>query len=399
MTTTTLRKGRLSAKAYGLKAVEGAPAGTFEAIVAVFGNVDLQGDRIIPGAFTDTLAEWKSSGDPIPVIFSHQWDTVEAHIGEVLEAKELLPGDPMLPPELSTFGGLWTKFALDLEDEKTYARTIDRLLSKRRIKEFSFAYDVRGERRGSDGANELTKLDVIETGPTLKGANPATRLLADALDDGDVTPAKMLEALAKTIAHSFAPSDEDASRCSLCGLTRNTVGHNAQSADAEGAKASVSIDFAGSVEDTLEGVYTAALEWARGIDAGNGGFYCVYLEATYPTENRAIVLVEGWDDPVGEGIFYEVNFAQAEDGSFSIEDPHEIEVAVEIIRKARSMKHRNRPGSSIAGEKAGNVRDTPTGKSEGKAEDPLEGKAEDSKTMTAKGSDPTIAMLELAELG
>ena len=33
------------------KAVQDAPAGTFEAIGSVFGNVDLGGDRVMPGAY------------------------------------------------------------------------------------------------------------------------------------------------------------------------------------------------------------------------------------------------------------------------------------------------------------------------------------------------------------
>ena len=41
--------------------------GTFEAIVAVFNNIDRYGDKIIPGAFADSLAEWQAKGRPIPV--------------------------------------------------------------------------------------------------------------------------------------------------------------------------------------------------------------------------------------------------------------------------------------------------------------------------------------------
>jgi HK97 family phage prohead protease len=54
-------------------------AGTFEATVAVFNNVDKGGDRIIPGAFAKTLAQWEASGDPIPVIFNHDWGPGRAH--------------------------------------------------------------------------------------------------------------------------------------------------------------------------------------------------------------------------------------------------------------------------------------------------------------------------------
>jgi HK97 family phage prohead protease len=232
MPKTALRQGRIAGVAHGLKSLGGiggnAP-GTWEAIVAVFGNVDYQGDRIIAGAFSKSLANWATSGDPLPVIFSHQWDTLPAHIGTVLEAKELFPGDEALPAELRGNGGLWAKFRLDVDHPETYAPTIDRLMSERRLKEFSFAYDVFDERRGSDGANELLELDVLELGPTLKGANPATRLLSRRAD------------AAKFVPHAFAPgdadADEDPTRCILCGLTRNTAAHNALARLADGKAA------------------------------------------------------------------------------------------------------------------------------------------------------------------
>jgi Caudovirus prohead serine protease len=52
--------------------------GTFEAIVSVFGNVDLVGDRVVKGAFKSSLKRWRESDDPIPVIWSHQWDNLDA---------------------------------------------------------------------------------------------------------------------------------------------------------------------------------------------------------------------------------------------------------------------------------------------------------------------------------
>lgn len=140
--------------------------GTFEATVAVFGNVDRGGDRILPGAFKDTLQKWQTSGDPIPVILSHQWDNPMAHIGVVDEAKE-------------TDRGLWVKGTLDVADNDV-ARQVHRLMARRSLKEFSFGYSVPkgGEKRAKDGANELSLIDLAEVGPTLKGMNPATELHA-----------------------------------------------------------------------------------------------------------------------------------------------------------------------------------------------------------------------------
>ena len=141
-------------------------AGGFEALVSVFGNVDYQGDRVMEGAFTNSIDNWKASGSPIPVIWSHQWGDPNAHIGSVDPSHiEEIPGK-----------GLKVAGTLDLDD--AFAAKVYRLLKTRRVKEFSFAYDVVKEKKNpDDGANELLELNIIEVGPTLKGANPSTELL------------------------------------------------------------------------------------------------------------------------------------------------------------------------------------------------------------------------------
>lgn len=161
-----------------LKAVADLADGEFDAIVSVFGNVDSAGDVVLPGAFTETLAAWAASGDPIPVIWSHQWGDPDSHIGTVVEAKELLPGDPALPAELADHGGLWVRSKLD-DDGK--AVKVRRLLKGRRVRNFSFAYDVLESSWGKlDGADvyELRKLDLFEVGPCLIGVNRETQLIA-----------------------------------------------------------------------------------------------------------------------------------------------------------------------------------------------------------------------------
>lgn len=169
---------------------DGAGEGTFEAIVAVFGNVDLVGDRIVKGAFAKSLAEWQASDAPIPVIWDHQWGNLDALAGEVLEAEELAPGDERLPEPIKAFGGLWVKGMLDIEDD--FARKLWNKMRRKRVKEFSFAYDV-VEEKANDGANELLELKIIEVGPTLKGANPATQLIGVKSDE----PPKEAEEIAE----------------------------------------------------------------------------------------------------------------------------------------------------------------------------------------------------------
>lgn len=152
---------------------DGLKAGEFEAIVAVFGNVDSYGDIIVPGAFADEVAARKATGaDPLPVIWSHQWNDPDSHIGTVLDLAEVeAEGD--MP------AGLWVKASLDVDDNPRAGR-VSKLLNGRRVTQFSFAYDEITSGWGAYEGNEgwlLQKLKVWEVGPTLVGANQETTLL------------------------------------------------------------------------------------------------------------------------------------------------------------------------------------------------------------------------------
>lgn len=162
------RETGLKAQAASVKTVS-EEEGTFEAVVAVFGNVDSYGDVILKGAFLDTLKEWEDSGYPIPVMWSHDKDDPYSHLGTVVEAKE-------------TDAGLWVKAQIDMEHNPKAAQ-VYRLLKGGRVKEFSFAFsydpqDVNPVKRDGMEIRELSKLKVYEVGPTLVGANPATQLLS-----------------------------------------------------------------------------------------------------------------------------------------------------------------------------------------------------------------------------
>lgn len=145
---------------------DGLDDGQFEAIVSVFGNEDSYGDVVLPGAFTDTLDAWAKKGDPIPVIWAHDWRDPYSHLGGVIKAEE-------------RDEGLWVRAELDLDNAK--AAQVYRLLKGRRVTQFSFAYDVVdggwGERDGRE-VYELRKLDLHEVGPCLLGVNQETELLA-----------------------------------------------------------------------------------------------------------------------------------------------------------------------------------------------------------------------------
>lgn len=146
----------------------GSDAGQFEAVVATY-DPDSVGDQIVPGAFTKTLADWSErskAGEPMPVVWSHNHDDPFAHIGHVTDAAE-------------TADGLTVKGQLDLENPT--ARQVHRLIKGGRIRNWSFAYDDLSPQKGkaADGEpNQLTELKVYEVGPTLIGANQATRTLS-----------------------------------------------------------------------------------------------------------------------------------------------------------------------------------------------------------------------------
>jgi HK97 family phage prohead protease len=139
--------------------------GEFTALVSVFGNVDLVGDRVMPGAFTKSIEDWQGKSESVPVIFSHEHDNPMAYIGEV---------DPQ---NLTQTGrGLFVKGQLDLTNP--YAEQTFKLMQKGAVKGFSFGYTVPKESKGSDGARELHEIALFEVGPTFQGANPEAGLLA-----------------------------------------------------------------------------------------------------------------------------------------------------------------------------------------------------------------------------
>lgn len=139
-----------------------APYGSFTALVSVFNNTDLVNDRIIPGAFADSLASFEASGKTLPIVWSHDWSNADSFIGKTLSAVE-------------TEDGLLVNAAFFNTPK---AQHIRELLTEKVVSEFSFAYDVIDQQTAKDGVNELLKLNILEAGPTLKGANPSTQLVS-----------------------------------------------------------------------------------------------------------------------------------------------------------------------------------------------------------------------------
>lgn len=153
-----------------IKALPDDEPGTFEAIVACFGNVDRGGDRMKKGSFARTL---KDRGLP-PIIWSHNWDIPP--IGTVEEAVENNSG-------LRIKGRL---FVGEDEDSPVARQVYTAMKAKdgngmSPLREFSFGYEAvasKGEEVEGEEIRVLEDVELFEVGPTLVGMNPATQLLA-----------------------------------------------------------------------------------------------------------------------------------------------------------------------------------------------------------------------------
>jgi HK97 family phage prohead protease len=144
---------------------DGLKEGEYVATASVFDVIDSYGDRVLAGAFANTLAAWASKGDPIPVIWAHQWTNPMAHIGQVLDIDE-------------TGTDLRYKAALDLDDP--FAMKVYQLMKGRRITQQSFGFDVvEGGWATFESREvfEIAEVDLYEVGPCLVGVNQSTDLL------------------------------------------------------------------------------------------------------------------------------------------------------------------------------------------------------------------------------
>lgn len=162
------------------------PPGTIEAIASVFNNRDFAGEVVMPGAFKNSLAK------RLPrFAWAHNWERI---VGKTVEAIELLPGDPRLPQDLMSLGGLYVKGKFNLNT--TDGKDAYEHLKAGDVNEFSIGYKVvRAHRVTEEGNTEdvdmfdmlfgfgknstlyLDELDLLEWSPVLAGMNERTALI------------------------------------------------------------------------------------------------------------------------------------------------------------------------------------------------------------------------------
>lgn len=143
--------------------------GEIEAIVSVFGNVDSYGERCVLGCFEESIGAKLPKG-----VWMHNWSEP---IAKTLEAKELAPGDAMLPDAIKENGGLFikAKFFKEIDDSwQAYMKIKNGL-----VDEYSIGYrNLKVMKDEESNILDLVKIDLYEWSPVLKGANPATSTLS-----------------------------------------------------------------------------------------------------------------------------------------------------------------------------------------------------------------------------
>lgn len=150
------------------KAIDAAGEGRFTGYASVFGNIDLAGDMVIPGAFEESLKDFSPDGAGIPLLWRHRTDDPFMNLGATVGAKE-------------DEHGLWVDCQIDLETAN--GKQSHKLLKQKRVGQMSFAYDVLEgawvDRKPEEGGSyyELRKLAIREVSIVQFGANGETAIL------------------------------------------------------------------------------------------------------------------------------------------------------------------------------------------------------------------------------
>lgn len=190
-------------KSLPVKFKTGAEAGLNEGEFLVYPSTftrtpDSYGDIIAPGAFAADIARRKESGAVLPGLFGHRMDDPHMFVASALDEGE-------------DEHGWWVKGVFDLGEPT--ADKVYRLVKSGRIRELSFAFDVRSsgdvELEGGEKAHELRELEVFEFTFTPVGANRDTSVvavksaaaaLAVGLKAGQVLTSKNQDALNSAVA-------------------------------------------------------------------------------------------------------------------------------------------------------------------------------------------------------
>ena len=135
----------------------GLKKGQFEGHGAVFGNIDLDGDIIVKGAFKKTLREHENNGTLPQMFWMHQADQVP---GKWLEMRE----DDV---------GLFAKGELL---PTTLGKDMKILLDAKAARGLSVGFITRDADWRADGVRVIKEIDLVETSLVSLAANPLAKV-------------------------------------------------------------------------------------------------------------------------------------------------------------------------------------------------------------------------------
>jgi len=174
----------MKTKDFALQVKDLSEDGTFEGYGSIFGNVDSYGEKVMPGAFAESLTRHQREGSNVLMLWQH-------NPNEPIGVWEDLAEDAK---------GLWGKGRLILTVQR--AREIYELLKAKAIRGLSIGYrEIETEPDGN--IRLLKKLDLYEISPVSFPANRRARVdavksermeeFARRLRDGDPMPIKEFE--------------------------------------------------------------------------------------------------------------------------------------------------------------------------------------------------------------
>lgn len=168
-----MKTKKLNLKIDRIGAKDNLTAGQFTGYASVFGNIDSVGDKIVKGAFAESLKDFGDGGAGIPCYWCHETSDPEMNLGTTLEATE-------------DEHGLFVKVQLDLDNPK--AAYAYKLLKEKRVRQMSFAYQVTDGEDKKD-CFEITGCKIFEVSIVPVGANQATSIESvKALQEDETAP-------------------------------------------------------------------------------------------------------------------------------------------------------------------------------------------------------------------
>ena len=173
---------------FAVKSIE--KTGEFSGYLSVFNNADSYRDVVLPGAFKDTLADWKEKDAMPPVLWQHK--SAEP-IGVFTSMKE-------------DDKGLYTEGKL-LVNHVAKAAEAHALLSHKAIRGMSIGYDVPEDGEEYDGkarVNNLKKVNLWEGSIVTFPANQQSNVDAvkSMLERGDMPTLREFESLLRDAGYS-----------------------------------------------------------------------------------------------------------------------------------------------------------------------------------------------------